>query len=71
MTQNKLRMNGSITVFMIFETRKQTSKVNRTSINVGGDASKAKTCVRNLGSMFDTELKRTEHVSHVLKVGYF
>ena len=27
--------------------------------------------MRNLGSMFDTELKRTEHVSHVLKIGYF
>ena len=69
MTQNKLRMNDSKTEFLI--SRKQTSKVNRTSINVDGDASKAKTFVRYLGSMFDTELKMTEHVSHVLKVGYF
>ena len=55
----------------MFGTRKQVSKVRKSSIIIGGDTIGAKKCVRNLGSMFDEELKMTEHVSHVLKVGYF
>ena len=71
MTRNKLKMNESKTEFIVFGTRQQVSKVRQRSINVGGDCIEAKKCVRNLGSMFDTELKMAEHVSHVLKVGYF
>ena len=64
-------MNESKTEFIVFGTRQQISKVQRSVINVGNDVIKAKKCVRNLGSMFDAELKMTEHVNHVLKVGYF
>ena len=64
MTRNKLKMNESKTEFIVFGTRQR-------SINVDGDCIEAKKCLRNLGSMFDTELKMAEHVSHVLKVGYF
>ena len=71
MTQNKLKMNESKTEFIIFGTRKQVSKVHQNSFSVGGEDIIAKKHVRNLGSMFDTELKMTEHVNHVLKVGYF
>ena len=71
MTRNKLKMNESKTEFIVFGTRQQISKVQRSVINVGNDVIKAKRCVRNLGSMFDAELKMTEHVNHVLKVGYF
>ena len=71
MTQNKLKMNESKTEFIVFGTRKQLSKVHQTAISVGGEDITAKQCVRNLGSMFDTELKMTNHVTHVLKVGYF
>ena len=71
MTTNKLKMNESKTEFIIFGTRKQVSKVQQNSINVGGDTIGAKRHVRNLGAMFDTELKMNEHVSQVLKSGYF
>ena len=65
------KLNESKTEFIIFGTRQQLSKVRQNSINVGGDRIVAKRSVRNLGSMFDAELKMTDHVSHVLKVGYF
>ena len=54
MTTNKLKMNESKTEFIIFGTRKQVSKVQQNSINVGGDSIAAKKHVRNLGAMFDT-----------------
>ena len=41
------------------------------SINVSGDRIKGKEVVRNLGSMFDSELKMAQHVSYILKIGYF
>ena len=71
MTENKLKMNESKTEFIIFGTKKQLSKVRQSSIKVGGDSIEAKSVVRNLGSMFDSELKMTNHVNHVLKVCYF
>ena len=71
MTRNKLKMNESKTEFIIFGTRQQVSKVQQSAICVGGASIKAKKCVRNLGSMFDSELKMSDHVSHVIKVGYF
>ena len=43
----------------------------RNSINVGGDPIKGNEAVRNHGSMFDSELKMAQHVSNILKVGYF
>ena len=71
MTKNKLKLNESKTEFIIFGTKKQVSKVLQRSITVGGDRIEAKQVVRNLGSMFDSELKMAQHVSHVLRVGYF
>ena len=69
MTRTKL--NDSKTEFIIFGTRKQASNINQTSINVSGDDIKAKTSVRHICSILDTELNTTKRVSHVLKVGYF
>ena len=71
MTRNKLKLNESKTEFIIFGTKKQVSKVLQHSIHVGGDRIEGKQVVRNLGSMFDSELKMVQHVSHILKVGYF
>ena len=71
MTRNKLKLNESKTEFIIFGTKKQVSKVLKHSINVGGDHIEGKKVVRNLGSMFDSELKMVHHVNHILKVGYF
>ena len=71
MTQNKLKMNEAKTEFIVFGTRKQVSKVKQSAISVGGENIESKKCVRNLGAMFDTELKMAEHVSYVVKVGFF
>ena len=40
------------------------------SINVGGETIHARKCVRNLGIIFDSEMKMNEHVSHTVRICY-
>ena len=71
MTTNKLKLNETKTEFIMFGTPMQMKKMQYNSICVGGEGIRAKPYVRNLGVYFDSELKMTVHVSHVVKVGYF
>ena len=71
MTKTKHKLNESKAEFIFFGTKIQVSKVLQHSIHVGGDRIEGKQVVRNLGSMFDSELKMVHHVSHIRIVGYF
>lgn len=72
MLQNKLKLNDSKTEFVIFATRHFFKSLNYVhSVNVGNSAIQCSSSARNLGVIFDRELKLGTHVSQIIKSSYF
>ena len=68
---NKLKLNETKSEFIIFGSKQQLKKMKYDTIKVGDATITSKSCVRNLGAMFDCEPKMRQHVSHVIKTSYF
>ena len=62
---NKLKLNDSKTEFMIFGTKDSLKKSITKSIKIGDCDIMAVESVRNIGAMFDSEMKMDVQVRHV------
>ena len=62
---NKLKLNDSKTEFVIFGTKDSLKKSIAKSIKIGDSNIKAVESVRNIGAMFDSEMKMDVQVQHV------
>ena len=62
---NKLNLNDSKTEFMIFGTKDSLKKSITKSIKIGDCDIMAVESVRNIGAMFDSEMKMDVQVRHV------
>ena len=63
MRTNLQKLNDDKTEFIVFGTRQSLSSVGDTTVCIGNDSISNKHIVRNLGVMFDSELKGIAHVN--------
>ncbi len=70
MTRNKLKLNDDKTEFMIIGTSYWLSKVEFDNIIIGNTEIKAVNEARNLGIVFDKEMKLDAHINKVCKIGF-
>ena len=70
MQVNFLKLNESKTEFIIFGTRQQLNKVGTINIKIGEDTKQNVTSVRNLGLLFDEELKHSTHVNKLTSISF-
>ena len=72
MIRDRLELNEDKTEVILIGTRQQHAKVNVTSIAVGDETIEAKPSVRNLGSWFDSQLRRmSTHISKVCGAAFY
>ena len=71
MITNKLKMNDRKTEFLLIGSRQQLERVNIPSIRVGTDNISPITSVRNLGAIFDNNMKMDKHLSKACAAAYF
>ena len=71
MNKNRLKLNDKKTEFVIFGTSTGLKKVATTTIRVGQEAITACDKVRNIGAMFDSEMKMDTQVSSMCKSAWF
>jgi len=71
MNRNRLKLNDKKTEFIIFGTSSGLKKVATTTIRVGQEAIPACDKVRNIGAMFDSELKMDSQVNAMCKSAWF
>ena len=71
MNTNRLKLNDKKTEFIIFGTSSGLKKAVTTAIRVGQEAIPACTKVRNIGAMFDSELKMDAQVNTMCKSAWF
>ena len=62
MNQKKLKMNNSKTEIILYGTKQQLSKVNISSVNVGGIEVKCVDHVRDLGVLMENNLSFDRHI---------
>ena len=55
MTEKRLKLNLDKTEFIIIGTKQQLSKMKFVTIEIGSETIHARTSVRNLGVIFDSE----------------
>ena len=67
---NKLKVNDDKTVLLLIGSKYWLSHVDFDTINVGNVEVKAVESTRNLGVIFDKEMKLEEHIKNVCKRGY-
>ena len=70
MLSHRLKINDTKTEFMLLGTSHQLAKVNIREIAVGNCVIKPVKSLRNLGVVFDQQLKMSDHVNSVCKKGY-
>ena len=71
MNKNRLKLNDKKTEFIIFGTSTGLKKVARITIRVGQEAIPACDKVRNIGVMFDSEMKMDTQVNSMCKSAWF
>ena len=71
MNKNRLKLNDKKTEFIIFGTSAGLKKVATTTIRVGQEAISACDKVRNIGAMFDSEMKMDTQVNTMCKSAWF
>ena len=71
MNKNRLKLNDKKTEFIIFGTSTGLKKVATTTIRVGQEAISACDKVRNIGAMFDSEMKMDTQVNTMCKSAWF
>ena len=68
MTANRLKLNSEKTEFIIIGKKQQLSKMNFSSINICNETIETRKSVRNLGVIFDSEMKMNAHVAHIIRI---
>ena len=68
MNRNRLKLNQDKTEFIMIGSAQQLKKMIYTSITVSGEEIESKNSVRNLGCLFDAEMKMHAHVHNILNV---
>ena len=68
---HRLKINDTKTEFMLLGNQQQLAKVSTQDIAVGSSAIKPVTTLKNLGVIFDQELKMSDHVNSICKKGYY
>ena len=63
MFHKHLKLNDDKTEFLLKGTKQQLAKINIGSITVGNEVIQADTCVRNLGSWFDSTLSMSTYIT--------
>ena len=71
MISNMLMVNDSKTEFLIVGSKQQLERVSIPSIQVGEDQIAPVTSVRNLGVIFDSNLKMDMHITKACQKAYF
>lgn len=71
MTANKLKLNDDKTEFLVCGTASALKKVTTISIKIGSKTIMKSSTVRNIGVVFDTELKMESHVNSICKRCWF
>ena len=71
MNLNRLKLNDKKTEFIIFGTSAGLKKVQTTSIRVGEENISASDKVRNIGAMFDREMKMDAQVKNMCKSAWY
>jgi len=67
MNRNRLKLNDSKTEFIIFGTRSRLANVKTKSVRVGDEEITAAKKVRNIGALFDSELKMDTQVKSMCR----
>ena len=67
MNRNRLKLNDSKTEFIIFGTRHFLKHIHTTSIRVGESSIAASKEVRNIGAMFDSQMKMNTQVRPICR----
>ena len=70
MLRHRLKINDSKTEVMVLGTQAQLNKINFSSVRVGQSNIELVSVVRNLGVLFDQQLKMNDHVDTICKKGY-
>ena len=70
MGMNLLKLNNDKTEFLMVGTQYQLSVAGDLGITIGQDLIKSCSVVRNLGVMFDRNLKSTTHVNKLVSISY-
>ncbi len=71
MILNKLKINDEKTIFMALGTNYWTEKLNIKSMNIGNSEIESSKSSKNLGIIFDKEMKLQEHVNYICKKGFY
>ena len=71
MLHDKLMINDTKSELLVIGTRQQLQKINIANIAVGESDVYPSTCVRNLGSWFDSELKMNTHINKACSAAFF
>jgi hypothetical protein len=71
MSSKFLKLNDDKTEFIIFGSKHHREKINILNIQIGNAKIPASDKVRNLGSIFDTEMTLKEHITHISKSSSF
>ena len=71
MLQNKLKLNDDKTEFLILGKKAHRSKITTESVQIGETSAQPTEHVRNLGVIFDSEMKLDKHVQAKVRAAYF
>ena len=71
MVTNKLKLNDGKTEFIVFGSRHALKKVQTSSIKIGNHEIAASANVRNIGALFDKEMKMERQVANMCKTAYY
>ena len=71
MNRNRLKLNDQKTEFIIFGTSANLKRVRTTSVRVGDENISASDKVRNIGAMFDREMKMDTQVNSMCKSAWY
>ena len=71
MVAHKLKLNESKTEFIMLGTPLMLSKMNINSISIGSNNIPPSSKVRNLGVIFDSNMKYEEHVKKICRTGNY
>ena len=71
MIQDRLMINDDKTEFLLVGTRQQLDKLDSCSITVGSNRISPSPCVKNLGSLFDSNLSMTDHINKACNAAFY
>ena len=70
MTANRLKLNSEKTEFIMIGTKRQLAKMEYSSITIANETIQSQPTIRNLGVIFDSELKMNAQVTHTIRICY-